>query len=198
VTQHLYNQAEFLVSAHKLNQLPADMGREVAFVGRSNVGKSSVINSITNRKGLARISKTPGRTQLINFFKLNGDIRLVDLPGYGFAKVPLSMKAHWLQVMNGYLNTRESLQGLILIIDIRRLLSDGDRQILDWCELSNLPVHILANKADKLSKSASKQAIMKIQAEIKDSKHSVQAFSVLKKQGKEEVIKVLDIWYGLE
>jgi GTP-binding protein len=150
-TAHLYQQAQYFLSTHHFHQLPADVGREVAFAGRSNAGKSSAINAIVGQKSLARTSKTPGRTQQIVFFKLDEERRLVDLPGYGFAKVPLKVKEHWQQLLEKYLHTRESFQGLILMMDIRHPLTEFDQQMLLWCQLSNMPVHILLTKADKLS-----------------------------------------------
>ena len=176
-----------------MKQLPPDTGREVAFVGRSNVGKSSVINTITGQKGLAKTSKTPGRTQLINYFQLNEDTFLVDLPGYGFAKVPKAMKDHWTKTINAYLQERSALAGLILIIDVRRGLQAEDRQIVDWCSQVNLPVHILLNKADKLSFGAAKQTLLALQRELHEQQ-TAQLFSVLKRTGLEETCKILDGW----
>lgn len=191
-----YRRADFLLSAHKLSQCPPDMGREVAFVGRSNVGKSSVINMVTGRKALARISKTPGRTQQINYFMVDETTRLVDLPGYGFARVSRSLQAHWVEMVNDYLQRRESLCGLILILDIRREPRDEDLQILDWCASVNLPVHILLNKADKLSFGAAGKKLREIQSGI-GKQAGVQLFSALKRTGVDELRRVLDGWlYG--
>ena len=195
----IYRQAKFLTSAHTLTQLPADRGREVAFAGRSNSGKSSVINVITDIKGLAKTSKTPGRTRLLNFFELDEEHRLVDLPGYGYAKVPGEMQAHWAQILEGYLTHRDSLMGLVLITDIRRELTDYDRQMLEWCRMVNLPVQLLLNKADKLSNGAAKQVLLKVRREVAIGECQVQLFSVLKKQGIEEVRGRLDGWlYRIE
>lgn len=193
MTDNIYRKAEFLLSAHTLSQCPPDRGREVAFVGRSNVGKSSVINKVTGRKTLARISKTPGRTRLINYFMLDENTRLVDLPGYGFARVSRSLQAHWVETVNAYLQRRESLCGLVLILDIRRDLRDEDRQILDWCDAVSLPVHILLNKADKLSFGAAGKKLRDLQPDLgKDV--GAQLFSAQKGTGVEELRRVLDGW----
>ena len=189
-----YRQTEYVSSAHKLSQMPADTGAEVAFVGRSNVGKSSVINTIVDKRGLAKISKTPGRTQLINFFSVTDNIRLVDLPGYGFAKVPKEMQVHWGKTIRDYLETRQSLKGLVLIVDIRRLLSDVDKQMLAWCDSVALPVHIVMNKSDKLSFGAAKQTLINMQRETESRGYRVQLFSALKKSGIEQACEVLDSW----
>ena len=194
---HPYQQAEFLLSASNLKQLPPDQGSEVAFVGRSNAGKSSVINVITAIRGLARTSKTPGRTQLINYFILDEKTRLVDLPGYGYAKVPGALRKHWSDIINTYLQERTSLKGLILIVDIRRMLKEEDRHLLQWCKEVELPVHILLNKADKLSRGAAKQNLLALQRELGNGSHTTQMFSALKKTGVEQVRQVLDLWlYG--
>ena len=145
-----YRRASYMTSAARLNQCPEDSGWEVAFAGRSNAGKSSAINSLTNNKKLAKTSKTPGRTQLINFFQLSDRQRLVDLPGYGFAKVPLKVKQECTKTLEQYLQTRESLRGMILLMDVRHPMQDFDRQILSWAATAAMPVHILLTKADKL------------------------------------------------
>lgn len=191
---NIYRHAEYLLGAHTFAQLPPDQGKEVAFAGRSNVGKSSVLNTISDRKGLARISKTPGRTQLINFFTVAEGIRLVDLPGFGYAKVPVALKNHWAKTLNKYLVLRKSLTGLILIVDIRREFTDFDRQMLDWCQASDLAVHILLNKADKLSRGAANQVFMKIKQQVEGPGISVQLFSALKKTGVQEARQKLDHW----
>ncbi len=193
-----YNQVNFLVSAHTLQQLPRDYGVEVAFAGRSNAGKSSVINSITGKKSLARISKTPGRTRLLNFFEYRDGIRLVDLPGYGFAKVPAEVKQHWVRLLNGYLESRSSLKGIILIMDVRHPLSTFDVQMLSWCQVVDLPVHILLNKSDKLSRGAGLNTLNKVKAELEQGSHSVQLFSSLKRTGIEEVRLLLASWLGAQ
>jgi GTP-binding protein len=195
-----YRQAQFLTSANKINQLPPDEGAEVAFAGRSNAGKSSALNAITDNKGLAKTSKTPGRTQLINFFALNETYRLVDLPGYGYAKVPQSIKLHWQKVLSDYLRLRQSLRGLVLLIDIRHPMKEFDRQMLDWCSAQKMPVHILLTKADKLKRSAASSALHKTRNELKDDypQTTVQLFSAVDKQGLEEALQQLKQWMGLD
>ncbi len=152
-----FQAAEYLKSATELGHLPNDEAVEVAFIGRSNAGKSSALNTITGLKALARVSKTPGRTQAINLFTLNAKHRLVDLPGYGYAKVPLSMKEKWQANINAYLAERECLRGLVLIMDVRHPLKDSDKQLLMWAAEAELPVHVLLTKADKLSRGAAKK-----------------------------------------
>jgi len=187
------SRAAFLLGAHSLDQCPPDNGVEIAFVGRSNAGKSSVINALTGRRALARISKTPGRTQQINFFALDGDRRLVDLPGYGFARVPPALKKHWFETINAYLQNRRSLAGLILILDVRRDPGQEDRQILDWCAASGLPVHILLNKADKLSYGAGRRRLAALQSGL-PSGCSIQLFSARTRAGTEEAAARIRAW----
>jgi len=196
----IYQKATFLLSAHKLAQCPDDTGIEVAFAGRSNSGKSSAINAITNQGKLARTSKTPGCTQQINFFTLDETRRLVDLPGYGFAKVPLSIKQHWQKTLEYYLRNRESLCGLVLMMDIRHPLTEFDQQMLYWCRMSNMPVHILLTKADKLSKNKGLATLqqIKIYLEKQSNEMSVQIFSALKRTGVEEVRAHLDGWLSIK
>jgi GTP-binding protein len=191
-----YRQAEFLMSAAKVSQCPEDSGWEVAFAGRSNAGKSSAINSLTQNKKLARTSKTPGRTQLLNFFSLTESQRLVDLPGYGFAKVPQSVKLAWIKQLEGYLQRRESLRGMILLMDSRHPLQPFDQQMLDWAIAAQMPVHILLTKSDKLKKGPAKATMLKVQAQLAEHKElvSVQLFSALKHTGHQELIAVLDKW----
>ncbi len=191
---NIYRQAEYLISAHELAQFPVDLGKEIAFAGRSNAGKSRVINAITDRKGLARISKTPGRTRQINFFLLDKQLRLADLPGYGFARVSNSLQKHWAKILNSYFEQRKSLKGLILIIDIRRNLTDYDRQMLNWCQAATLPVHILLNKSDKLSRGAGKHALLQLKQQTEGFDFTIQLFSALKKTGVTEVRTQLDRW----
>jgi GTP-binding protein len=193
-----YQKAYFLLSAADVKQLPPDQGIEVAIVGRSNAGKSSVLNRMTHIKNLARVSKTPGRTQLINIFVLDEEHRIVDLPGYGFAKVPLAAKLAWQKTVDTYIRTRESLKGLILVMDIRHPLKDLDRQLLDYCEHGNLPVHLLLNKSDKLSKSAAARTLFEVKASLTDYHNSVtfQIFSALNGTGLKELHAQLDKWYG--
>lgn len=191
-----YRQAEFLTSAGKFSQCPEDSGWEVAFAGRSNAGKSSAINSLTANTKLARTSKTPGRTQLINFFSLSPEQRLVDLPGYGFAKVPQKVKLEWTKQLEAYLAQRQSLRGLILLMDVRHPLQPFDRQMLGWALAAEMPVHILLTKADKLKKGPAGNTLLQVRKELKPHEElvSVQLFSALKHTGHKELIKVLDGW----
>ena len=191
-----YLTAEFLTSASRFSQCPADLGWEVAFAGRSNAGKSSAINTLTGNRKLARTSKTPGRTQLINFFSLSEEQRLVDLPGYGFAKVPLAVKKEWTRQLEHYLQERRCLRGLILLMDVRRPLLEFDRMMLDWSVAAGMPVHVLLTKADKLKKGPAKSTLLKVRSELADQADmvSVQLFSALKKTGLEELCKVLNAW----
>jgi len=190
-----YAQAEFLLSVPHPRQAPQDIGFEVAFAGRSNAGKSSALNTITGRKALARTSKTPGRTQHLVFFRLDDHRRLVDLPGYGYAKVPEATKIKWQQAMQTYLTDRLALKGLILIMDIRRPLTDFDQILLDWCIEHQLPVHILLSKADKLKRGAAKSSLLSLKRELKAFDGiSIQLFSSLKRDGVEEAQQKLDEW----
>lgn len=191
-----FNHARFLISAAKLEQLPAEEGIEVAFAGRSNAGKSSGLNTITGIKGLARSSKTPGRTQLINLFSLDEQRRLVDLPGYGYAKVPEVIKQRWQQTLGQYLQERECLMGLMLFMDSRHPLKELDIQMLEWAIFSQLKVHILLTKADKLSRGASLATLKQVQNELQQygNNVSVQLFSALKLQGVAEARDRLAQW----
>lgn len=193
----IYNQAEFLLSAAELEQLPEDQGNEVAFIGRSNSGKSSALNTITCIKGLARTSKTPGRTQLINLFKLDEQNRLVDLPGYGYAKAPASVSRRWMERVNEYLETRKCLRGLILVMDIRHPLKEQDQRIIDWAAQCNLPVHILLTKADKLNRSPALNSLQNVRRAIKPHADiiSVQLFSSQDQTGLDEVYQKLNEWF---
>lgn len=190
----MYHQAKFLSSAPHLRYAPTDLGREVAFAGRSNAGKSSAINMLTRQNALARTSKTPGRTQLLNFFELTDTQRLVDLPGYGFAKVPLAVKKDWHAMMEMYLARRESLCGIILVMDIRHPLTDFDWQMLEWSQHRNLAVHILLTKADKLNFGVAKNTLLSVQQELRalNSMVTLQLFSALKKTGMDEVHAAID------
>ncbi|HRD69343.1 MAG TPA: ribosome biogenesis GTP-binding protein YihA/YsxC [Legionella sp.] len=192
-----YTKAVFLKSAARVDQLPPDSGYEVAFAGRSNAGKSSALNCLTSVKSLARTSKTPGRTQLINLFTLDDERRLVDLPGYGYAKVALQVKLEWQKNLAHYLEVRESLKGLVLLMDVRHPLKDLDQMMIDWSLNRQLPVHILLTKADKLSRSDVKNMVLKVRKhyELADHLITVQAFSSLKKQGVEELIAALNNWF---
>jgi GTP-binding protein len=171
-----YPQIRFILSAWQPKQFPPDTGAEIAFAGRSNAGKSSAINAITGRKSLARTSKTPGQTQLVNFFELEPDHKLVDLPGYGFAKVPRKMQEHWRTLLSRYFETRQSLVGLVIIVDSRRALAEGDYQMLEWGRARDLMTHILLTKSDKLNRSEAAAALRQVRAEVKD-RASAQLFS---------------------
>jgi GTP-binding protein len=194
-----YRQAHYTISATQLSELPPDIGLEVAFAGRSNAGKSSAINTITDHKALARISKTPGRTQMINFFALDDSRTLVDLPGYGYAKVPEQMKIRWQQNLGQYLDTRQSLQGLMIMMDIRHPLKQFDIQMIRWSNQKDLDVHILLTKSDKLKHGAAMATLHSVLAEIKklELNASAQLFSSLKKTGRDEAIAKLDSWFLL-
>jgi GTP-binding protein len=194
-----FNQAQFLTSAARLGQAPADAGREAAFAGRSNAGKSSALNAITGHKGLARTSKTPGRTQLINFFEITPAARLVDLPGYGYAKVPPEVKAQWQRHLTAYLAERECLTGLILLMDVRHPLTEFDRQMLDWCAQGDLPVHVLLTKADKLKRGAAQNTLLSVRRELKHRypQASAQLFSALDGTGLDEARDRLAVWLEL-
>ncbi|TKD43885.1 ribosome biogenesis GTP-binding protein YihA/YsxC [Azotobacter chroococcum] len=195
----LCQQAAFMLSAARVEQCPADDGREVAFAGRSNAGKSSALNTLTHAS-LARTSKTPGRTQLLNFFRLDDERRLVDLPGYGYAKVPIPLKQHWQHHLEAYLGSRRSLAGVVLLMDIRHPLTDFDRMMLDWAGASGMPMHILLTKADKLAFGAAKNALLKVRQDIRQGWGegvSIQLFSAPKRQGIEEAHGVLAHWLGL-
>jgi GTP-binding protein len=191
-----YRQAQYWLSTDKLSQLPEDSGLEVAFAGRSNSGKSSAINTITQQNALARTSKTPGRTQQINFFRIDDEHRLVDLPGYGYAKVSEAVKLKWQNTVAGYLNQRQSLAGIILTMDIRHPMKVFDDQMIAWCAQVNMPLHILLTKSDKLKRAATAEALRKVRQALQGYRfeHSVQAFSSLKKTGVEEVLTVLNHW----
>ncbi len=186
-----YPDAHFIKSANKVSQFVPDTGAEVAVAGRSNAGKSSAINVIVNRRQFARTSKTPGRTQLVNFFSLSDEQRLVDLPGYGFARVAESVRRHWGELLADYFRSRQSLKGLLLIVDIRRQLTDFDRQMLEFAASVDLPVHILLTKADKLKKGQVANAVLAVRRELGE-RATVQAFSALKRQGEQEARSVLE------
>ena len=193
-----YRQAKFLTSAAKLHQCPPDEGREVAFAGRSNSGKSSSLNTLVDHSGLARTSKTPGRTQLINFFRINEDCCLVDLPGYGFAKVPEKLKREWQATMGEYLEKRECLAGLFLVMDVRHPLKEFDLMMLEWARHYDMPVHILLSKSDKLKRGPAKNALFAVRKELKSlgGQVTAQLFSSLDKSGVDEARGVLGVWFG--
>jgi len=196
-----FSIAEFLKSAPSVRECPTDSGAEIAFAGRSNAGKSSAINTLTRQGKLARTSKTPGRTQLINFFTLTDDLRLVDLPGYGFAKVPLAMKKKWDQHLAEYLQKRESLKALVLVMDIRHPLQEYDLQMINWADECNLPIHLLLTKADKLKRGPAKATQLAVEKELKTNnikQFSVQTFSALKKAGIAELETFLNSYLSCE
>jgi len=192
----LFQEAQFFISADKLTDLPPPCGIEIAFAGRSNSGKSSAINTLANRNRLAFVSKTPGRTQLINFFSLGNDRFLVDLPGYGYAKVPEAMRVHWQSVLSRYLMERESLYGLVLIMDARHPLTPLDHQMLNWFIPTCKPVHVLLTKADKLSKQQATTTLRTVRAELERTypNCTVQLFSSLKRIGLDEAEAMIGKW----
>ncbi len=193
-----YQQAKFAFSANAEKQLATNATIEVAFAGRSNAGKSSALNALTNQTALARVSKTPGRTQLINYFSLPQDGHfLVDLPGYGYAKVPENIRAHWEKLLGKYLLYRNVLQGVILLMDIRHPMRDLDIRMLECCAERQLPTHILLTKADKLSNNQAAKQLQAVKSELVNwnAPFSVQSFSSLKKQGLPTLISQLNIWF---
>jgi GTP-binding protein len=199
---NVYNQTVFLKSAARVNQLPEDTGFEVAFAGRSNAGKSSALNCLTGIRSLARTSKTPGRTQLINLFTVKDEAhRLVDLPGYGYAKVSEKIKQDWQANLAHYLEVRQSLKGLVLLMDIRHPLKELDQLMIKWSITRQLPVHILLTKADKLSRGQAQAARLQVKqhyAPFVGSTLSVQTFSSLKRQGLDELVEKIDEWLEFE
>lgn len=196
----LFQHTTFYTTVNQLRDLPPPDGVEIAFAGRSNAGKSSAINTLAGRDRLAFVSKTPGRTQHINFFQLGNGRFLVDLPGYGYAKVPAEIRRHWEHLLSTYLQTRESLYGMVLIMDVRHPLTPLDRRMLDWFAPTGKPVHVLLTKADKLSR----QQTGKILKEVRDfllqtyPQCSVQLFSSMAREGIDEATAVLGIWLGME
>ena len=195
-----YRQASFWLSIDKLSQLPEDSGMEVAFAGRSNSGKSSAINTITEQNSLARTSKTPGRTQQIIFFRLDDLHRLVDLPGYGYAKVPEAVKLNWQKTVENYVIQRQSLVGIVLTMDVRHPLREYDQQMVAWCAQVGMPLHILLTKSDKLKRGAATDSLRKVQQFLKgfEFENSVQLFSSLKKSGVEEAVTIINSWMQLD
>lgn len=189
-----YSRFEFSKGVAAFNQLPIDTGAEVAFAGRSNVGKSSVLNKITHRRALARTSKSPGRTRELNFFAYDESTYIVDLPGYGYAKVNEAMRNAWAKLLERYMSERKSLKGVFLIIDIRHPLGKFDQQMLDYCSSCDLPLHILVNKADKLSRNAANQSISAIKRDLTMDNVTLQQFSALKGTGLEEARLKLAGW----
>ena len=192
-----YHRAKFISSAPRLQDAPTDQGMEIAFAGRSNAGKSSAINTLVQQNALARVSKTPGRTQLLNFFQIDEQRKLVDLPGYGYAKVPEAIKRDWQKMMENYLKNRKALCGIVLVMDIRHPLTEFDWQMIEWCEHARLPLHILLTKADKLKYGAAKNTLLKVQGELSKVQIVVtlQLFSALNKTGIDDVHQILDEWF---
>ncbi len=196
-----FNLARYLMSAPTLAQCPPETGVEVCFAGRSNAGKSSAINTLTNNGKLARTSKTPGRTQMINYFTLgNSEQRIVDLPGYGYAKVPLAMKREWDRHMSEYLQERQTLAGMVLMMDVRHPFQEFDTTMINWAVEAEMPVHILLTKADKLKKGPAQSTLLDVRKHLTEAKAddlvSAQLFSSLKKTGLPELIAVLNRWFA--
>jgi len=191
-----YQRARYVISAHHLRQLGEDSGYEVAFAGRSNSGKSSAINALTGQKSLARTSKTPGRTQQIVLFEIEPGRRIADLPGYGYAKVPDALRAHWRKTMQAYFERRQSLRGVVLVMDIRHPLRPFDEQMLAWCSAAGLPCHILLTKADKLKRGPGNATLLQVRKAL-PAGASAQIFSSRNRSGLEELITHLDHWFGL-
>ena len=191
-----YQNAAFITSVVKLSEFPPDQGAEVAFAGRSNAGKSSAINAITGRSSLARASKTPGRTQRLNFFRLDDRRRLVDLPGYGYARAPMEVRRAWASAVHGYLARRSSLKGLMVIMDIRRPLTELDEQLLSWCRSVDLPAHIVLTKADKLGRGRAATALLATQRRLQadGDTSTVQLFSATAGVGVDQARGQLDQW----
>lgn len=203
MTEIHFRKAQFLISAPTLADCPPETGAEVAFAGRSNAGKSSAINRLTDNSKLARTSKTPGRTQLINFFSLDNENqkRLVDLPGYGYAKVPLATKKQWQQHLSDYLYGRKTLRGLVLVMDIRHPLQEFDTTMINWAVDANMPIHLLLTKADKLKSGAAKSTLLAVRRHMKEAEVddlvSAQMFSALKGVGLEELESVVKGWLSI-
>ncbi|MBL4831588.1 MAG: YihA family ribosome biogenesis GTP-binding protein [Aliivibrio sp.] len=193
-----YQKTHFITSAPDIRHLPEDEGIEVAFAGRSNAGKSSALNRLTNQKSLAKTSKTPGRTQLINLFKVEDNCHIVDLPGYGFAQVPLELKKKWQKSLGEYLQKRESLKGLVVLMDIRHPMKDLDQQLIYWAVESNLPVQVLLTKADKLKSGARKAQLLNIREQALEypGDVSVDLFSSSKGIGVDQLRAKLDTWFA--
>lgn len=190
-----YRAARYVVSAHHLRQLGGDEGYEVAFAGRSNAGKSSAINALTGQKSLARTSKTPGRTQQIVVFEIDRQRRIADLPGYGYAKVPEKLREHWRQLMQRYFETRRSLRGVILVMDVRHPLRPFDQQMLAWCSASGVPCHVLLTKADKLKRGPARSTLLQVRKALPPGA-TAQVFSAKTREGLDELIGRLNEWYG--
>ncbi|WP_416182890.1 ribosome biogenesis GTP-binding protein YihA/YsxC [Idiomarina sp. OXR-189] len=193
-----YASASFVTSAPDITKLPPDTGIEIAFAGRSNAGKSSALNTLTRQKSLARTSKTPGRTQLINVFELDSGERLIDLPGYGFAKVPMAVKEKWQKALAEYLQKRDSLKGIVVLMDIRHPFRETDQELIYWAADCGIPVLALLTKADKLKQGPRKSTVLQArQAAIAfNGDVQVEAFSSLKRIGVEQLENKLNEWFG--
>lgn len=193
-----YHKTKFLTSAPDIRHLPEDSGIEIAFAGRSNAGKSTSLNALTNQKNLARTSKTPGRTQLINLFEVEPNCKLVDLPGYGYAAVPEQMKIQWQKALGEYLQKRECLRGVVILMDIRHPLKDLDQQMIEWAVSAELPVLLLLTKADKLSQSERSKTVKMVREAILPFQGDVQveAYSALKRIGIDKLSSKLDRWFA--
>jgi len=191
-----FRQARYVLAAHHLRQLPADEGIEVAIAGRSNAGKSSALNRLTGQNALARTSKTPGRTQQIVIFEVDEGRRLADLPGYGYAKVPLELREHWREVMQDYFETRRSLRGVVLVMDIRHPLKPFDEQMLTWCAASGVPCHLLLTKADKLKRGPALSTLAQVRRRLPEGA-SAQVFSAKSGDGLDEWITRMSDWFEL-
>lgn len=191
-----WRQARFETSAAEPKGFPASNGAEIAFAGRSNAGKSSAINALCGQKSLARTSRTPGRTQLVNFFRIDGDRWLVDLPGYGYAKVGVEHKRRWQWLTGAYLEQRENLRGLVLVMDVRHPLTEFDARMVDWAAAAQLPLAVLLSKADKLSRGAAAGTRDRVRKALRDypAEHEVIAFSATRGAGVEDALVVLEDW----
>ncbi|MBL4660819.1 MAG: YihA family ribosome biogenesis GTP-binding protein [Alcanivoracaceae bacterium] len=196
--KNIFARCQFLTSAHKVSQLPEDTGLEIAIAGRSNAGKSTSLNTLVGNKKLAKVSKTPGRTQLLNCFDLGDNMRLVDLPGYGYAKVPKKIKQHWQQEINTYLQERKSLIGVVIVMDIRHPLKEFDKQFLYWADQSGLYSHVLLNKSDKFRSGKKKAVLLEVKKAMQEISRTttIQTFSGLKKEGIPELSATLMSWFS--
>jgi len=192
-----YRKAAYRISAHHLSQLPADVGFEVAFAGRSNAGKSSAINALTGQNALARTSKTPGRTQQIVIFDIDPDRRFADLPGYGYAKVPEKLREHWQEVLERYFETRQSLRGVVLVMDIRHPMRPFDRQTVRWCFHRGVACHLLLTKADKLNRGPAQATLLGVRKTLPPGA-TAQTYSATSGAGRDELVERLNEWYEIE
>ena len=190
-----YRSARYVISAHHLKQLGADAGQEVAVAGRSNAGKSSAINMLTGQKALARTSKTPGRTQQIVLFAIDAERRIADLPGYGYAKVPEKLRDHWRKTIEAYFQRRQSLRGVVLVMDVRHPLRPFDTQMLAWCAAARVPCHVLLTKADKLKRGPAHATLLQVRKALPEGA-TAQLFSARTGAGLDDLIDCLDRWYG--